>query len=167
MLVLLFFLLSFNTCFAQTATSSSTQEVNYTLPYPGLLPDSPLYFFRVLRDGIVGFLISDPLKKSEFDLLQADKRLNAGIYLVNKGETSLAFSTVSKAENYFDQAITKLGEARAEGKDVTGMEGKLRDALKKHEQELKILAGKVNANLKTSFDQELKRITGFEQRLNQ
>ncbi|MBF8250036.1 MAG: LPXTG-motif cell wall anchor protein, partial [Candidatus Levybacteria bacterium] len=86
----LIFLSSFSISFAksdlaaaQTATPSSNQEVNYELPYPGLLPDSPLYFLRVTRDKLVSFLISDPLKKAEFDLLQADKRLNAGIYLLN------------------------------------------------------------------------------------
>lgn len=149
------------------SASSSPQPVNYELPYPGLLPDSPLYFLRIIRDRIVGFLISDSLKKSEFNLLQADKRLNAGIYLFNKGKTSLAFSTISKAENYFSQALDKIGEAKKQGKNISEIEGKLKNALKKHEQELEILTKKVNSDYKASFEKELKRIKDFEERLIQ
>lgn len=164
-------LVKLGSAFAQTVTPSPEPEVNYELPYPGLLPDSPLYFLRVIRDRIVGLLISDPLKKSEFNLLQADKRLNAGIYLINSArkndkKIALAFSTISKAENYFEEAINKVKEAKEQGKDVVGMEGRLKQALKKHEQELKILIGEVGANFKSGFDQELKRIANFEQRLD-
>jgi len=169
----LIFLLSFNSLALKvyaldlSASSSSTAEVNYDLPYPGLLPDSPLYFLRIIRDWSVGFLISDPLKKSEFDLLQADKRLNAGIYLFNDGKISLAFSTISKAENYFQEAIDKMKEAKMEGRDINGTNGNLENALRKHKQELSSLTEKSNANFKVSFQNELKRVAGFEQRLSQ
>lgn len=150
-----------------SASQSSEVETDYQLPYPGLLPDSPLYFLRILRDRVVGFLISDALKKSEFDLLQADKRLNAGITLFNKGKISLAFSTISKAENYFGEAIDRMGEAKIQGKNISDMEGRLRNSLKKHEQELKNLSEKASAKFKQDFDNELKRVTGFEKRLSQ
>jgi len=149
-----------------SASSSSQQTINYELPYPGLLPDSPLYFLRVTRDKIVGFLISDPLIKTEFDLLQADKRLNAGIYLFNKGKISLALSTISKAENYFDEALSKLGEAKKEGKNITDMEVKLNQALKKHQQELDILTKKADKNFKAGFEKEQKRVASFDSLLN-
>src|SRR5690242_14285884 len=54
---------------------------DYTMPYPGLLPDSPLYSLKVFRDRVISFFISDPLKRSSFDLLQADKRLEGAYYL--------------------------------------------------------------------------------------
>ncbi len=179
LLVFLFliFLLSFNTFFVKayaitgnlSASSSSKAEdkINYELPYPGLLPDSPLYFLRIIRDRTVSFLISDPLKKAEFDLLQADKRLNAGIYLFNKGKTVLAVSTISKAENYFEEAISKMDEARKQGRDINGIAGNLKNALGKYQQELNNLINKANADSKASFENEQKRIAGFKQRLNQ
>lgn len=164
------FILNSNTSVAKEPIASSGSEqkniVKYDLPYPGLLPDSPLYFLRVTRDRIVDFLISDPLKKSEFDLLQADKRLNAAIYLSNKGEISLALSTASKAENYFEQAINKMGEAKMQGRNISEMEGKLRNALEKHQQELEGFVAKVNANFKQGFEKELKRVVNFGQRLS-
>lgn len=162
----LIFLFSFNlTSFKVYAAAE--QEINYELPYPGLLPDSPLYFFRVVRDRIVNFLISDPLKKTEFNLLQADKRLNAGIYLFNKGKTSLAISTISKAENYFEEALNKIEEARIQGRNINEMEGNLRNALRKHKQELEAFVKKASLDFKQSFERELKRVMGFEERLNQ
>ncbi|OGH24260.1 MAG: hypothetical protein A3B47_04020 [Candidatus Levybacteria bacterium RIFCSPLOWO2_01_FULL_39_24] len=176
--VLVFFLLIFlpnfnisfaksDSAFAQTASSSSKPEINYELPYPGLLPDSPLYFLKAIRDKTVSFLISDFFKKAEFDLLQADKRLNAGIYLFKKGKTSLAISTVSKAENYFEEALNRMGEAKMQGRNIKEMEEKLRNALKKHQQELGYFVEKVNANLTVGFQKEQKRLEGFDRRLNQ
>jgi hypothetical protein len=147
-------------------SSSQPETISYELPYPGILPDNPLYFLRVTRDWVVGVLISDPLKKAEFDLLQADKRLNAGISLFYKGKISLALSTISKAENYFSEALDKVGEAKMQGKSVGEINGRLKDALKKHEQELKILTEKASKDSKQNFEKELRRATLFEERLN-
>jgi hypothetical protein len=171
---LLIFLLSFSSNSPKTyaitgnlsASPSSQQTINYELPYPGLLPDNPLYFLRTIRDKIVGFLISDPLIKAEFNLLQANKRLNAGIYLFNKGKTSLALSTVSKAENYFDEALSKIGEAKMEGRNINEMEGKLRQALKKHQEELGNLTKETDNNFRASFKKEQQRLMDFDRRLN-
>ena len=148
---LLIFSLSFSFLSSQAFTamkdlsisSDSAQKINYELPYPGLLPDSPIYFLRIIRDKTVGFLISDPLRKAEYDLLQADKRLNAGIYLFNSGKDekkiSLALSTISKAENYFDQAVQKAKAARKEGREINGIARRLIESNKKHQQALGML----------------------------
>lgn len=148
-----------------TASPSSRPDVNYELPYPGLLPDSPIYFLRVTRDRIIGFLISDPLKKTEFDLLQADKRLNAGIYLLAKGKTSLALSTVSKAENYFEQAINEMNSAKKQGRTVSAIEGRMKDAVVKHRQELEKFVKNADSNFRESFENQLQRVILFEERL--
>lgn len=161
---LLVFLLSFNITLA--VSSDLPQEINYELPYPGLLPDSSLYFLRIIRDKTVGFLISDPLKKAEFDLLQADKRLNAGIYLFNKGEISLALSTISKAENYFGEALDQIGMAKMQGRSINEMEGKLSAALKKHKQELGRITQKANADFIAGFKKEQKRTENFDRWLS-
>ncbi len=163
---LLIFLLSFvpfSGAFAQTGSITEKKPgVNYELPYPGLLPDSPLYFLRVIRDKTVGFLISDPLKKSEFDLLQADKRLNAGIYLFNRGKVSLALSTISKAENYFEAAIQKVKEARKEGMETRETINKLINSSSKHQEILRSLEKKVPQNFRAGVDFQLQRAVSFE-----
>ncbi len=148
--------------FAEVLSPTPTPKVNYELPYPGLLPDSPIYFLRIIRDKTVGFLIADSLKKAEFNLLQADKRLNAGIYLFNKGKVSLALSTVSKAENYFEQAIGKAKGARLEGMEVNEVTRKLINSARKHQEELEALAKKSPANFQESFSLQSKRAEAFE-----
>lgn len=151
--------------FAQQESSQSAKpQVDYTLPYPGLLPDSPLYFLRATRDRIISFLISDPLKKAEFDLLQADKRLNAGIYLSDKKKYELAVTTISKGENYFENAIVKTKEAKKQGKTVGGIASNLYLSALKHQQVLKELQNKTKGNLKESFLQEEKRALEFEKK---
>ena len=164
---LLIFLTSFNISFAKEHTtedstaSDSAQKVTYELPYPGLLPDSPIYFLRIIRDRVVDFLISDSLKKSEFDLLQADKRLNAGIYLFNKGKLPMSISTISKAENYFMEALQKIKEAKRQGMETTETTNRLINSSKKHLEVLKSLKAKSPKNFKSSFDRELQRVDKF------
>lgn len=135
---------------------------SYELPYPGLLPDSPLYFLRVTRDRVVGFLISDPLKKTEYNLLQADKRLNAGIYLFNKGKVELAVSTISKAENYFEKAIESMKIAKMQGIDIKEIGSKLLESSRKHQEVLIDLEKKANKTFKSNFSVLQKRTIDFE-----
>lgn len=147
------------------ATSSSQEEIKYELPYPGLLPDHPLYFLRIIRDRSIEFLISDSLKKAEFNLLQADKRLNAGIYLFKKGKISEALSTISKAENYFEKSIEKTKEAEKQGMDVKDIKRRLADAVQKHQEELEKLLARTDKKFKGNFEKEHKRLIIFGERL--
>ncbi|MBI4089531.1 MAG: hypothetical protein HY424_02365 [Candidatus Levybacteria bacterium] len=165
----LIFLLSFSislstskVAFAQKIAPPEETSINYELPYPGLLPDNPLYVLRVIRDRTVGFLISSSLKKAEFNLLQADKRLNAGIYLFNKNKIPLSFSTISKAENYFEEAIEKIKQARKEGMNITEIVNKLRDAAKKHEEVLISLGDRSPKNFKNNFESLRERVVEFQ-----
>lgn len=160
---LLILLFSFDISLAQSEVSGdSAEEVNYELPYPGLLPDNPLYFLRAARDRIVSFLIADPKKKAEFNLLQADKRLNAGIYLFDKGKIDLSISTISKAENYFEEALGKTKEASLQGMDAKSITGKLIESSKKHQQEIAKLEQRSPKNFKANFEDQRKRTIKFE-----
>lgn len=87
-------------------------RVNYELPYPGMLPDHPLYFLKVARDGIVKRLINDDLKMARFGLLTAEKRMFAGKMLVDKKKDGIAIDAISKSNNYFNEAITAIKRYR-------------------------------------------------------
>lgn len=97
-------------------TPTPVPEVEYALPYPGILPDNPLYSLKASRDRIISFFIADPVKKSEFDLLQADKRLQAGVFLLHKHhpDVDLAITTISKGQNYLEEAITVITKIEKE-----------------------------------------------------
>ena len=89
--------------FAHTSAQSATVENAYQLAYPGMLPDSPLYKLKVLRDKIVLFLIKDPEKQVENYLLQADKGIAMVPMLIEKGKIDLAKETAFKAEHHFTE----------------------------------------------------------------
>lgn len=130
---------------------SPTLASKYQLPYPGLLPDSPLYSLKMLRDRLVSMLISDTAKKAEFNLLQADKRINAGWYLFIQGKYDLALETISKGQNYFEDAIAKMQGAKKEGIDVTVLLKNLPEAGKKHEQLLADMVKQAPKERKQAF----------------
>lgn len=148
--------------FAQESTNSAQARVNYDLPYPGLLPDSPFYFLRITRDRVVSFLISDSYKKSQFDLLQADKRLSAGIILSQAGKYKLADDVISKGENYLEQALEEAKSARKEGHPLGDLATNLYLSSQKHEEVLKDIISQNKGNSQRDFEQELVRAQKFQ-----
>lgn len=119
-LALLLLVISFPVfSFAVAATSPVLEKKpEYLLPFPGILPDHPLYFLKQVRDGILDKLIVDPLRKTEFLVLQADKRLAMGKLLVEQGKGSLAETTISKGEKYMERAISGLSSFKSTGRPV-------------------------------------------------
>ena len=92
--------------------SLDEKETVYELPYPGILPDHPLYFFKVVRDRIWAFSTRDNLKKVDVYILFSDKRAKA---LSNKGKIDLAISTMSKSEKYFLKIPSLLKDSKEQG----------------------------------------------------
>lgn len=95
--------------------SITDKKVVYELPYPGLLPDHPLYFFKVSRDRILEFATRDYLKKAELYLLFSDKRVRMAESLTKKGKHELAATTFAKAEKYFLKIIDLLRQSKSQG----------------------------------------------------
>jgi len=121
------------------------QKVEYTLPYPGILPDHPLYFLKRLRDTILEKLISDPIRKAEFYILQGDKRLQMGLMLIEGGKANLGESTISKGEKYIEQAVTKLSSYKESGGIIPPyVIERLEKATAKHQEVISDLMGKAS-----------------------
>lgn len=146
---------------AQDIASESAKN-EYQLPYPGLLPDNPLYKIKAFRDRLIEFLISDPIKKAEFDLLAADKRLAIGIALFDKKKFDLAESTISKGENYFDEGIKNLETARKEGRQIDpSLIVAYDSSTKKHREILEGLIKRANGDIKKKLTKTLQRVNEF------
>ena len=122
--------------FAQSpvASAGAAMKVEYELPYPGILPDNVFYYLKAIRDNIQKFLITDPLKKAEFDLLQSDKRLAASKALFDKGKDSLSITTLSKSGNYFEDAISNIRKAKEQGSAVDKLLDRLYISSQKHQE---------------------------------
>lgn len=100
---------------SETLIKTPQEKVIYNLPYPGLLPDSPLYITKVVRDKITDFLTRDNLKKAELYLLNSDKRTSMSLALAAKGKNQLAIDTFIKGEKYFLKIPKLLILAKKQG----------------------------------------------------
>lgn len=90
-------------------------RVVYDLPYPGILPDHPLYLLKATRDKLLDVFTRDNIKKAELYLLLSDKRAAMSTDLVKKGKDKLALTTMSKAEKYFLKIPTLLAASKKQG----------------------------------------------------
>ncbi|MBI4064739.1 hypothetical protein HY409_00010 [Candidatus Gottesmanbacteria bacterium] len=138
-------------------TATIVKKDEYLLPYPGILPDHPLYFLKGLRDRILEGLIVDPLRKAEFYILQADKRLNMGMFLEGQGKRVLMEQVISKGEKYMEKAVSGLTFMKSTGAQVPAyIIDRLEKSMAKHIEELDALRMKVDeaqkAGLTASLD---------------
>lgn len=87
----------------------------YDLPYPGILPDHPLYFLKMIRDQLNLFFTRDYQKKATVYLLYSDKRVAASVLLLEKGKEKLALDTLAKGEKYFFKIPFLIEQAKKQG----------------------------------------------------
>ncbi len=140
--------------------------VEYQLPYPGILPGSPLYSIKMIRDRIVEVLTSDPVKKANFYLLQADKRTASALMLYEKGDEKMAETTLTKAQKYLEKSLAKAQEAKSSGKDVGDIFARIKDSSTKQKQEIEILSGKSEEKEVTLTD-DLEKVKNIEKNADQ
>ena len=152
---------------ATDSAETVEEEIQYELAYPGMLPDNPLYFFKTFRDAVVKFLISDPLKEAEFNVLTANKRAYAALLLAEKGKEELALETLSKSNNYLHEATVSLSKAKAKKMDINSTLDKLQKSVKKHEQVFsQQIMAEFSESLKKNLEAEIKRLSEIEKAVN-
>lgn len=150
-------------------TGSITPEptpslIDYTLPYPGVLPGSPLYTVKMVRDKFMEILISDPVKKSNFYILQADKRLGSALLLFEKGDEEAAYSALSKGQKYLEKSLAKAIEAREKKFEIGDIFDRVRNSAAKQKQEIKILIPKHKGQLGKQLEEDYKKAENIEKR---
>ena len=144
----------------EMSPSSSSQPtpqpaVEYILPYPGLLPDNPLYPFKAVRDRILGIMTINPVKRVEFNLLMADKRLQMGIFLSEKGKEKLAETTIAKGEKYLFVSAQEMAVLKPREDGLQGMLDRLNKAIIKHREAITQLKAKSSPEFQTGYDASL------------
>lgn len=146
------------------ATPSS--EVNYDLAYPGILPDNPLYFLKAFRDRVVSLLITDTMKKVEFMVLTSDKRMFAGLMLLEKEKYDLGIETLSKSNNYMHEALVAFTTFRKTHKDqASSLKGKLYNSVRKHKELAEKQKTSIPDQYKSRLQNEITRMEEFEKTL--
>jgi hypothetical protein len=125
-LLFLFFLFFLPFFFFLNVPSYSQQpspigkKIAYQLPYPGIMPDNPLYFFKNIRDGVVEFFTRDLIKKSELYLHSSDKKMAMASALGKKGKNKLALNMADEAEKYSDRIVSLIKESKKQGANASG-----------------------------------------------
>ena len=169
----LFFAVQFTlaTAYAQVASKPqdpSPTSVDYPLPYPGMLPDNPLYFLKLFRDDLTSFFLSKPLDRAQFDLMQSDKNVEASYLLVTQevGKTDLAFKTFSQAQDAFAQAIDQTDSAKKQGYSTSEIDKKLSFSNQKHLQILQSIGQQTGQKNSQVFQNERSRIETFTKQID-
>lgn len=144
--------------------TTSKEKIEYTLPYPGILPDHPLYIAKRIRDYILERVIVEPIRKGEFYMLQGDKRLQMGMMLIDMGKFSLGESTISKAEKYMEQSVrVLLSYQTSEAVVPTHISDKVRLSLLKHEEVINDVLLKVPDAQKNGLTESLMRVKQMQE----
>ena len=135
--------------------AEAEKAVDYYLPYPGILPDHPFYWLKMIRDRVQLWLTNQPLAKAEKLLMYADKRLGAGWALIEGNKKELGVTTLTKGEKYLERVRAEAGKL-GEGGDETRFKERLEKATKKHGQVLELLLEKTDGGQKEMIKQMLK-----------
>lgn len=139
-------------CLIYFVLAPKALAVEYSLAWPGILPDNKFYKLKVLRNKIIYRMIINPVKKVEFDLLMADKTIYASKLLVDKGEIILAKDTALKGENYYSMLVQDYNHALLKGRKMPFLlDRKITLAAIKHQEIFKELESKVSNNDKETF----------------
>ncbi|KKQ34991.1 MAG: hypothetical protein US51_C0020G0017 [Microgenomates group bacterium GW2011_GWA2_37_6] len=149
-----FFLFLAGSTFAQELSPTSTPTptptfIKYDLAFPGMLPDHPLYKLKVLRDKVMLTFTRDPMKKAQYHLLLADKRIHMAAILADKGKVELAKETALKGENEYTLLVFLFKD------EVKKPDKKLFDKLEKaglkHQEVLRSIVNKVDKKDEKTF----------------
>jgi hypothetical protein len=105
---------------AENAQTSVPAEAQYDLPYPGILLDHPFYFLKRIRDRIMLSLITDPVKKTQFYLLQSDKFLSMVNIYDSKNNWSGIMMAASASVDSMTQAMTQAKQYQSQGGILSG-----------------------------------------------
>lgn len=148
---------------APTASVTATPKVDYFMAYPGILPDNPIYKLKMVRDRVMLWLTTDPVKKTKLLLLYADKRVGAARALVEGNKVSLGIETLVKGEKYLEKSIWQAQEAKGKGRDVDELSKAIVNATIKHAEIVADLKAKVTGEAEGFLGELLVRIENLRQ----
>ena len=150
----------------QAVDSAKHSTIDYPLPYPVMLSDNKLFFLKKMRDRVMAFLISDPLKKSEFYLLLADKRLSMAQTFVKYNKFDFAKDSLLRAENFYEKAESNLWQAKQRNKNIDELKGRMLKAGAKHLEIQEIFKQNNNDQLGETLITTKETINKAMQRIN-
>ncbi|OGG03920.1 hypothetical protein A2W14_05625 [Candidatus Gottesmanbacteria bacterium RBG_16_37_8] len=137
--IILIFLLILLTLASSSGQASAVQPatptpVDYRLPYPGILPDHPLYPVKRFRDFLLLTFNRHPLKKIDLFLLLSDKKIGMSELLLSKRKVNLAVDTLLESQFDLLKAAFYLPDLSKNNLLPTGLSDKIELSAKKHQE---------------------------------
>jgi hypothetical protein len=134
-------------CFVPVSTVSAQpitgfeeeSSVEYQLPYPGILADSPLYVVKRLRNAYLIWSAKDSYAKSVEYLEQSDKKLAMSRPLLAKGKLKMSVEMVDQSNDLLQESINEYQKIEGNEEEKRAHLEKLRTAAKKHKIEIETL----------------------------
>lgn len=133
---------------AQEATPSAEEEI-YT---PKLLPDSPFYFLKRIKEGIELFLAQAPEAKAEKYAELATRRIAEAKVMIKRNKNQFVVKLMEKHQEHLDKAEKKIEEAKEKGKDVERVLAIVAEATSIHQKVLADVYEKVPEQAKEAIE---------------
>lgn len=108
--------------------------VDYQLPFPGILPDHPLYTLKKIRDWLLFAFNRNPVKKIELNLLFADKKIGMAQNLVEKKQFVLSIDIILESQTDLLKSAQELPSLFKNNLLPVGLPDKLELSAKKHRE---------------------------------
>jgi hypothetical protein len=138
----------FNTSSLVMANSFQIKVLN-----PGILPDSPDYELKLIRENENIEKLTDPIEKAKYHLELADLRLVEALFIEERGKPQFVEELVKKYNENLTQALQYLAEGQAIGREeVDETLAIVRKSTKIHTDELIALIDRVPENNKQEIE---------------
>lgn len=149
-----YFYFSTQPAFGETVDS----RVNYELPYPGILPDNPLYRVKSARDSIMQWMMRDNIKKAHLRLQISDKKVRGAQMLLKDKDYKRAEDILEDGEQMFEKAIEDALNAKEQGASPTSeFKEKLKFSNLKHKEVIIDIIKSVPASARDGFRESLRQ----------
>lgn len=130
------------------------ENLDYPLPYPGILIDHPLYIIKRIRDEIMRTFVKDPVKHVEFSLLQSDKYLSMAIIYADKRDWLRVKETVFMSLSEMDRSVQGVKAMRNAGEVIPShVLVQLERSTVKHSERVGVLTSQIDSLYSDSLKQ--------------
>lgn len=136
------------------------KKTSYELFWPltaGKIPGDKFYNLKVWRDNLMGYLFSDPVKKSEYLKQLANKRLLEAEKLLEIKRTALIAETLVKATGQLGQGLNLLVSAESTSRALW-LRGEYAKDLRKYLIVLSRMESQAEGETKTTIGKSLAEI---------
>lgn len=157
LLLVLLALLAISGLFFTTATlaeeaTQSIKTVEEPIYTPKLLPDSPFYFLKTIKERIELFLAQTPEAQAEKYAELATRRIAEVKQLVKKEKPGFVEKLMKKHKEHLDKAEEKIEEAKKKGRDVERVLAIVAEATSIHQKVLAEVYEKVPEQAKEAIE---------------